>query len=70
MALEQHKGKGIPFGNATRIIGMQVVSAVVCRKQLRGMALVTQDRIEIDHTIEFTTPTNPIVNLLAYGFPL
>jgi hypothetical protein len=65
MALEQRKGNGIPLGNATRIIGMQVVPAIVCRKQLRGMAWVTQDRIEIDHTIEFTTAANPVVSLLT-----
>src|SRR5215468_5825282 len=70
MALEQREGNGIPLGNATRIIGMQVVSAVVFRKQLRGMAWVTQDHIEIDHTIEFTTAANPVVNLLTHGFPL
>src|SRR4029077_2328751 len=64
------KGNGIALGNTTRIIGMQVVSAVVCRKQLRGMAWVTQDRIEVDHTIEFTIAANPVVNLLTYGFPL
>src|SRR5258707_2793274 len=34
------------------------------------MAWVTQDRIEIDHTIEFTTVANPVVNLLTCGFPL
>jgi hypothetical protein len=27
---------------------------------VRGMAWVTQDRIEIDHTIEFTTAANPV----------
>ena len=70
MALEQRKGNGIPLGNASRIIGMQVVTAVVCRRQLRWMAWVTQDRIEIDHTIEFTTAANPVVNLLTYGFSL
>jgi hypothetical protein len=49
---------------------MQVVSAVVFRKQLRGLAWVTQDGIEVDHTIEFTTTANPVVDLLPYGFPL
>src|ERR1700731_508001 len=34
------------------------------------MAWVTQDPIEVDHTIEFTTTANPVVNLLTYGFPL
>src|SRR6266481_1985926 len=70
MALEQRNGNGIALSNATRIIGMQVVSAVICMKQLRRMAWVTQDRIEIDHTIEFTTAANPVVNLLTHGFPL
>src|ERR1700685_3656208 len=48
---------------------MQMVSAVVFRKQLRGMAWVTQDGIEVDHTIELTTTANPVVNLLTYRFP-
>src|SRR5215475_8212358 len=49
---------------------MQVVSTVVCGKQLRAMAWVPQNRIEIDHAIEFTTAENPRVNLLTYRFPL
>src|SRR4029077_18900469 len=49
---------------------MQVISAVVCRKQLRGMTWVPQDGIEIHHTVEFPTATNPVVNFLTYGFPL
>jgi hypothetical protein len=49
---------------------MQVVSAVVFRKQLRGMAWVTQDRVEVHHTIEFTTAANPVVDLVTSGFPI
>src|SRR5262245_42922931 len=67
---EQRKGNGIPLRNTTRIVGMQMVSTVVCRKQLCGMAWVTQDRIEINRPIEFTAAANPVVNLLTYGFPL
>jgi hypothetical protein len=49
---------------------MQVVSTVVRRKQLCRTTWVSQHRIEIDHSIEFTTFANPIVHLLTYGFPL
>src|SRR5271156_3383691 len=49
---------------------MQVVSTVVCRKQLLGVVWVSHDRIKIDHAIEFTAATNPVVNLLTYDFPL
>jgi hypothetical protein len=38
VAFEQREGNGIPLGDATCIIGMQVVSAVVSGKQLCGVA--------------------------------
>ena len=48
---------------------MQVVSAVVTREQLRGVARVPQNQVEIDHSIEFGAAQDPVVNLLTCGFP-
>jgi hypothetical protein len=69
-AFEQSKGKCIPLGEAACVVGMQMVSAVVTREQLRWVARVAQDLVEIDHTIEFTAGANPIVDLLAHPFLL
>jgi len=50
MTFEQREGDRTPLGDATRIVGMQVVSAVVSREQSRGVARVPQDLVEIDHS--------------------
>jgi hypothetical protein len=46
---------------------MKMVSAVVTREQLRGVARVTQNRIEIDDAVESTAAEDPSVDLLSHA---
>jgi len=62
MAFEHSHGNRICLGAGARIGGMQMVSAVVYREQLRGVARVTQNRIEIDDAVEFTAAEDPSVD--------
>ena len=70
VGFEQCQGNRISLGEAPCIIGMQMVSTVVTWKQLRRVARVPQDRVEIDYRIEFTAAEDPLVNPLPLGFPL
>src|SRR5205085_649221 len=49
-------------------IGMQMVSAVVSREQLRGVARVSHNLVEINHCIEFSAVADPSVHLLPHLF--
>src|SRR5437868_8132208 len=47
---------------------MQMVSAVVSREQLRGVARVSHNLVEINHCIEFSAVADPSVHLLPHLF--
>lgn len=49
---------------------MQMVSAVVAGKQLRGVTRIAHSLVEINHSIEFTAAANPGVDLLTNRFLL
>src|SRR5581483_242897 len=68
MTFEERQRNRISFRTAARIIGMQMVAAVVTRQQLCGVARVPQNGIEIDHPIEFTALENPLVDLPTHAF--
>ena len=44
MAVEHRQGNRICLGAGARIVGMQMVSAVVTREQLRGVARIENSR--------------------------
>src|SRR5215472_4443009 len=45
-----------------------MIPAIVSRQQLCGMAGITHRRIEVNHTIELTLATNPVVDFLTHLF--
>src|SRR5438309_12035854 len=47
---------------------MQVISAVVTRQDLRGVAWVAHDGIEIKNSIKCLPGANPGVDFLTHGF--
>src|SRR5258707_14980121 len=68
MALEQCERNRIPLGAAACIVGMQMVSTVVIREQLRRVTRIAYNRIEIHHAVEFFAAENPGVDLLSHPF--
>ena len=70
MAFEQRKRNRIPLGNVSCIVDVQMISAVVSRQQLRGVAWVAHDFVEIDHSVEFAAAADPGVDLLTNLFIL
>src|SRR5215469_9697063 len=68
MALEQCKRNRLSLGTAACIVGMQMVSTVVCREQLRRVIRIAYNRIEINHAVEFFAAENPGVDLLSHPF--
>src|SRR4029077_21287587 len=68
MALEQCDRNRISLRTTACIIGMQMVSTVVIREQLRRVIRIAYNRIEIHHAIEFLAAENPGVDLLSHPF--
>src|SRR5438445_309099 len=68
MASEQCKRNRISLGAAACIVGMQMVSTVVIREQLRRVTRIADNRIEIHHAVEFFAAQNPGVDLLSHPF--
>jgi len=67
---KEPEGNGISFCEAAGVVRVQVISAVVGRKQLRGAGGVAQDRVQVHYGIKFVTAKNPSVDLLASCFAL
>jgi hypothetical protein len=68
MALERFKRNRLSLRAAPCILGMQMVSTVVNREQLRRMSRIACNRIEINHAVEFFAAENPGVDLLSHPF--
>src|SRR5580693_2783010 len=65
-SVKQRKRNRIPRRRVTRVVGMQMISAVVFWKQTLGTLRVSQNLVEIDHPIEFSAFPYPRVELLAH----
>ena len=70
MPIEQRKRNRVPGRGVTCIVGMQMISAVVARKQSGRVVGITHNLIEIDHSIEFTIGSYSVVDLLTHDFLL
>src|SRR5580765_6798459 len=68
MALEQSETNRISLGAAACIVGMQMVSTVVIREQLRRVTGIAYNRIKVHHAVEFFAAENPGVDLLSHPF--
>src|SRR5215472_980696 len=68
MIFEQLERNRIPLGDVSRVVDMQMVSAVVGGRELREVARVTHRFVEIDQPIKFTAAVDPGVDLLAHAF--
>jgi hypothetical protein len=62
------QGNRLSLRAAPCIVGMQMVSTVVSREQLRRMSRIAYNRIEINHAVEFFAAENPGVDLLSHPF--
>src|SRR5215470_14604127 len=67
---EQREVKCVSLRDGAGVVGMDVVAAVVSRKELSRAARVPEEFVEIDDSVEFAATENPVVDLLAHGLLL
>src|ERR1041384_2304157 len=56
----------MPLRDVTCVVDVQMVAAVIGRKDARGLARVAHGRVEVDHAVELTARTNPSVHLPSH----
>src|SRR6185437_6453002 len=61
-ALESRFGHGV----VSSVIGMQVISTLICTQIVQRTRGVAQRRLEVDDTVEPLALANPCVDLLAH----
>src|SRR5262249_29757112 len=65
---KERKRDGSALGDISRVIDMQMVAAVIARRDSRRTIGIAQHLIEIDHSIEQGALADPRVNLLTHLF--
>lgn len=70
MTIEQSKWNRVPRSGIACIVGMEMISAVVGRKQSGRVAGIAHNVVEIYNSVKCTAGAYPVVDLLAHYFLL
>src|SRR6476469_2932862 len=65
LLLEQRQVDGIGHRAIPGIVGVHVVAAVVGRQQPRRVARIAEHGVEVDHRIECSAGTDPVIDRLS-----